>query len=97
MISLKKEISQLENFPEHEDINLNDIQFVFNDCKDQLGDVIVKNIEEVQEFKKAIDSFKLNIITKRKVKLISEKEEIIQKLKVLSKNYDKKIADLITS
>ncbi len=94
LISIKKEIAQLENFPEHEDINLSDIQFVFNDCKDQLGDVIVKNIEEVQEFKKAIDSFKLNIITKRKVKLISEKEEIIQKLKVLSKNYDKKISVL---
>ena len=90
LIALKAEIAQLEKFPEHEEINLNDIRFVFNDCKTQLGDAVVRNIEEVQEFKNIIDSFKLNIINKRKNELLSKKKETQKKLNSLSKDFLKK-------
>ena len=53
--------------------------------------MVVKEINEVEEFQKTIDTFKKDILEDRKTKLIKKKYELNDKIQSLSNRYNKKI------
>lgn len=90
LASIREEIKQIENIPTYQEISLSEIKSVYNDCKQSLGDLIVKELDEIQEFKNAIDNFKNRIIQERKNKLLSRQRHILQDIKKLSEKYQQK-------
>lgn len=94
LLSIKEEIKQIEKVPEYQDIAHDDILAVYNDCKKGLGDLIAREIDEIQEFKKIIDSFKTEVLTQRKRTLLSAQERLIQEIKTLSEEYRRKTSVL---
>lgn len=94
LVSVKEEINQIDNIPKYQDIAHDDILAVYNDCKKGLGNLIVREIDEIQEFKKIIDSFKNEVLTQRKVALTTSKENLTKRIKTLSEEYRKKTSIL---
>ncbi len=63
--SILYQIKQINSLPEPEKISEKDIQILFNQFKQGLGDNIKKSIDEVKLFKNKIESFRNNLINKR--------------------------------
>lgn len=75
LVSIKEEIKQIDKIPEFQNISHDDIMAVYNDCKNGLGDLIVREIDEIQEFKKIIDTFKNEVLSQRRDSLFGSKEK----------------------
>ncbi|NRA73273.1 MAG: DUF2326 domain-containing protein [Rickettsiales bacterium] len=92
LISIREELKKIDNVPEHQKISKHDIKLVYNDCKESLGDLIVREIEEVEEFKRIIDRFKTDVLEERRKKLIKEEATLSEKADTLSAQYKKKMS-----
>lgn len=94
LVGIKEEIKKIECVPEYQKISKNDILAVYNDCKKSLGDLILREIDEIEKFKSIIDNFKIDIISQRKKTLLESKEKISKKINRLSKQYHDKTSVL---
>lgn len=94
LASIKEELKKIDKVPEYQEIKKNDIQAVFNNLKHGMGDLIVKEIDEIEEFKKIIDHFKNDVIFRRRDQLLKKKKEIKSSINHLSNEYKKKYSVL---
>lgn len=90
--TLKYEIKQISNLPAPENISNKEIAILFNQFKVGLGDMVLKSLDEVQEFKTKIDSFRNTIINNRYDKLKSELLELNNIIQKLDDDYSEKIS-----
>jgi len=81
--ALKYELKRIETFPSLEIIKKKEIEIIYNQFKDGLGDIITKSINEVIDFKNKIDEFQKNIFQEKINSLNSELEHITKKLRNL--------------
>lgn len=91
---IKEELNKIAKVPEYQSIEKDDLHSVFNDLKEGMGDLIVKEIEEIENFQKVIDNFKTEVVLKRRNKLLEEKTVIEKTIKTLSEEYKNKAAVL---
>ncbi|OGF25103.1 hypothetical protein A2303_05775 [Candidatus Falkowbacteria bacterium RIFOXYB2_FULL_47_14] len=70
-------IQRIKNLPKIEQINSNDIKIIYNQYKLGLGDLVKKSIDQVMEFKKQIDSFQNNLMS-RKLKSLQEERMLLE-------------------
>lgn len=91
---IKEELNKIAKVPEYQSIEKDDLHSVFNDLKKGMGDLIVKEIEEIEGFKKIIDNFKTEVVLKRRDKLLEKKLFVESSIKHLSDEYKKKTAVL---
>ncbi|GGG37192.1 DUF2326 domain-containing protein [Hymenobacter glacieicola] len=63
--AIRHEIKQITSFPQHENIDDNEIGMLFNQFKSGLGDIVSKSVEQTREFKYKIDNFRNTIIHNR--------------------------------
>ncbi len=89
--ALKYELKKIQSLPEPEKITDLDIEIIYDQFKQGLGEVISKSIEQVKSFKSKIDNFQQMLIDSRKNELINNLELLSEKLKVLESNYSEKL------
>ncbi|MCO4782662.1 MAG: DUF2326 domain-containing protein [Candidatus Cloacimonetes bacterium] len=88
---LKYEHSKISFFDGDNYIDENEIEEIYNQFKDGLGDFIKKDLQEVISFKKKIDLFKNSLFDNKKNSLSKEIQSIENQLKKLDKEYKKKL------
>ena len=89
--ALKYELKKIESLPEPEKITDSDIEIIYDQFRQGLGEVIAKSIEQVKFFKSKIDSFQQMLIDSRKNEVVRELEILSGKLKSLEDNYSEKL------
>ncbi len=80
LINVMSNLKALENPYEAEEISAADIRAIYNDCKKSLGDLVVREIEEIQEIKKQIGNFKIEILQMQKEDLLASEKRLSLKL-----------------
>jgi uncharacterized protein YydD (DUF2326 family) len=90
--AIKFEIKQIDSFPKPESINENEIQIIFNQFKNGLGDLVEKSLNDLKEFKNRIDGFRNTIVNDHLISLKSELSEINSIVTKLDEEYSEKIA-----
>jgi uncharacterized protein YydD (DUF2326 family) len=90
--AIKFEIKQIDSFPKPESINENEIQIIFNQFKQGLGDLVEKSLDDLKEFKNKIDGFRNTIVNDRLASLKSELSEINLVVRKLDEEYSEKIS-----
>jgi uncharacterized protein YydD (DUF2326 family) len=90
--AIKYEINQIDSFPKPESINENEIQIVFNQFKQGLGDLVEKSLEDLKEFKNKIEGFRNSIVNDRLTILKSELSQINDVVRKLDDEYSEKIS-----
>lgn len=90
--AIKFEIKQIDSFPKPESINENEIQIIFNQFKQGLGDLVEKSLDDLKEFKNKIDGFRNSIVNDRLTSLKSELSEINSIVRKLDEEYSEKIS-----
>lgn len=90
--SIKFEIKQIDSFPKPESINENEIQIIFNQFKQGLGDLVEKSLEDLKDFKNKIDGFRNSIVNDRLTSLKSELSELNTIVRKLDEEYSQKIS-----
>ncbi|MEB3800548.1 DUF2326 domain-containing protein [Flavobacterium columnare] len=90
--AIKFEIKQIDSFPKPESINENEIQIIFNQFKQGLGDLVEKSLDDLKEFKNKIDGFRNSIVSERLTSLKSELSQINSIVRKLDEEYSEKIS-----
>lgn len=90
--AIKYEIKQIDSFPQPESINENEIQIIFNQFKQGLGDLVEKSLEDLKEFKNKIDGFRNSIVNDRLTSLRSELSQINDIVRKLDDEYSEIIS-----
>lgn len=88
---LKHEFSKISFFDGDNYIDENELEEIYNQFKNGLGDFIKKDLQEVISFKKKIDLFKNSLFDNKKNSLSKEIKSIENQLKTLDKEYKKKL------
>lgn len=90
--ALRFEIKQISSLPEPENISESEITILFNQFKDGLGDMVEKSLQEVNEFKTKIDSFRNTIVNNKLEQLKAELIKLNTQIQKLDDNYSEKIS-----
>ncbi|TAE18278.1 MAG: DUF2326 domain-containing protein [Bacteroidetes bacterium] len=81
--SIKYELTKINSFPQMEQITETDIEIIYNQFKQGLGNLVAKTIDEVQAFKLKIDKFQKTLLNDKATLLEKKLEEIGKKIKNL--------------
>ncbi|MDD5679925.1 MAG: DUF2326 domain-containing protein [Candidatus Omnitrophica bacterium] len=77
------ELQKIQVLPKMEHINKNEIEIVYNQFKDGLGELIIRNLEDTLKFKNKIEEFQANLMSEKVKTLNSSLREVTAKIKKL--------------
>ena len=84
---LKSEVSQIKLFKGDNYIDEEEVESLYNSFKLGLGSKIKKEINEVKEFKKTIDSFQKSLLDERIYEILNEIEELRERIFITDDKY----------
>ncbi|NQU87743.1 MAG: hypothetical protein HQ541_18485, partial [Mariniphaga sp.] len=84
--ALRYQLKKIKSFPSLEVIKKKEIEIVYNQFKNGLGDVVTKSIEEVISFKQKIDEFQKGLFNERIISLSDELKVTTKSLQVFEDN-----------
>ncbi len=90
--AIKYEIKQINTFPKPESINENEVQIIFNQFRQGLGDLVEKSLKDLKQFKNKIDGFRNSIVNERLINLKTELTELNSIVRKLDEEYSEKIS-----
>lgn len=88
---LNYNLKKIQILPKPEKIDDSEIKLLYNEFKENLGDLIVKNLEEIVSFKNKIEEFQNMLINEKAEELKKEILIISKKLETLDNEYSEKI------
>jgi uncharacterized protein YydD (DUF2326 family) len=94
---VRSEIAKIQSLPKVEEITENDIEIIYNQFKEGLGNLIAKSIEQVKTFKSKIDQFQQTLINNKLKILTTDLEAIRSRIIVLERQHVDKINLIDTS
>lgn len=89
--ALKYELKKIQSLPTPEKITELDIEIIYDQFKQGLGEIIAKSIDQVKFFKSKIDNFQQMLLNSRKQELSFELEKISEKLRFFETEYSDKL------
>ncbi|MFK4345062.1 MULTISPECIES: DUF2326 domain-containing protein [unclassified Paenibacillus] len=89
--TIKYELRKIKNLPKPEEIDRSEIELIYNQFKEGLGDLIVKSLEETLGFKTKIETFQRSLINQRATDLKNELYDITEHIRGLDEQYSEKI------
>jgi uncharacterized protein YydD (DUF2326 family) len=84
--ALKYQLKKFKTFPTLEVIKKKEMEIVYNQFKNGLGDIVTKSVEEVVVFKEKIDEFQKKLFYERIDSLNDELKDITKQLQLLENN-----------
>ncbi|SDB66067.1 DUF2326 domain-containing protein [Butyrivibrio sp. INlla16] len=88
---LKRELSRIKEMPQPEQVDDDEIGLVYNQFKANLGDAIVKSLNEVIGFKNKVEEFQRVLVNQKARDLETQIAEISSQIRFLDDKYSEKM------
>ena len=88
---LKKEYEKIKALPQPEQIDDIEIELVYNQFKAQLGNVVVKSLNDVVGFKNKVEEFQRVLINQKARELEKQIAGISEQIRILDEQYAEKL------
>lgn len=88
---LRHDYEKIRRLPKPEQIDDSEIELVYNQFKDGLGDAIVKTLNEVVSFKNKVEEFQKMLVNQKAKELEQQLKEIADQIKILDDEYSEKL------
>lgn len=93
---LKRNLGKIKDLPKPEQVDDDEIRILFNQFRDNLGDAIVKSLEEVIGFKNRVENFQRIIVNEKARDLEKQITEISSQIREFDDMYSEKLRVLDT-
>ena len=88
---LKREYEKIRLLPQPEQVDDTEIELVYNQFKSNLGNAVVKSLNEVVDFKNKVEEFQRILVNQKARDLEKQIAEISEQIRVLDEQYAEKI------
>ena len=89
--ALRHDYEKIRKMPKPEQIDDREIELVYNQFKSELGNVVVKSLNEVVGFKNKIEDFQRTLVNQKAKELESQLKSIAEQIRILDDEYSEKL------
>ena len=89
--ALRYDYEKIRKMPKPEQIDDREIELVYNQFKSELGNAVVKSLNEVLGFKNKIEEFQRTLVNQKAKELESQLKSIAEQIRVLDDEYSEKL------
>lgn len=89
--ALRHDYDKIQRMPKPEQIDDNEIKLVYDQFKSNLGDAVVKSLNEVVGFKNKVEEFQRMLVNQKAKELEMHLKEIAEQIRILDDEYSEKI------
>ena len=89
--ALRYDYEKIRKMPKPEQIDDREIELVYNQFKSELGNAVVKSLNEVVGFKNKIEEFQRTVVNQKAKELESQLKSIAEQIRVLDDEYSEKL------
>lgn len=89
--ALRYDYEKIRKMPRPEQVDENEIELVYNQFKNDLGNAVVKSLEEVVGFKNKIEEFQKTLVNKKARDLEIQLRDIAEQIRILDDEYSEKL------
>ncbi|MCP4219645.1 MAG: DUF2326 domain-containing protein, partial [bacterium] len=89
--AIRYELKRIDSLPKQETIDEEDIELIYNQFKEGLGDMVSRSLTRVKEFKNKIDNFQHTLLNERVASLTDELNSVTGKIRSLDTDYSEKL------
>ena len=89
--ALRYDYEKIRKMPKPEQIDDREIELVYNQFKSELGNAVVKSLNEVVGFKNKIEEFQRTLVNQKAKELESHLKSIAEQIRVLDDEYSEKL------
>ena len=89
--ALRYDYEKIRKMPKSEQIDDREIELVYNQFKSELGNAVVKSLNEVVGFKNKIEEFQRTLVNQKAKELESQLKSIAEQIRVLDDEYSEKL------
>ena len=88
---LKIEYEKIKALPKPEQVDDSEIELVYNQFKSNLGNAVVKSLNDVVGFKNRVEEFQRSLVNQKAKELRQQIDEISEQIRILDEQYAEKI------
>ncbi|MDQ2087914.1 DUF2326 domain-containing protein, partial [Herbivorax sp. ANBcel31] len=88
---LRYDYKKIKDLPKPEEVDDNEIELVYNQFKPNLGNAIVKSLNDVVEFKNKVENFQRMLVNKKALELEEQLNDLAEQIRILDEKYSEKI------
>ncbi|MDQ1351956.1 MAG: hypothetical protein QG657_2262 [Acidobacteriota bacterium] len=92
--AIRYELKRIDSLPRPEIIGEEDIEIVYNQFKQGLGNMIVRSLEQVKTFKSRIENFQQKLVNDRTQALTTQLKKITEETRSLDNEYSEKASKI---
>lgn len=89
--ALRHDYEKIRRMPKPEQVDENEIELVYNQFKNDLGNVVVKSLAEVVGFKNKIEEFQRTLVNQKARELEHQLKDIAEQIRILDDEYSEKL------
>lgn len=89
--ALRYDYEKIRKMPKPEQIDDREIELVYNQFKSELGNAVVKSLNEVVGFKNKIEEFQRTLVNQKAKELESQLKSIAEQIRILDDEYSEKL------
>lgn len=89
--AMRYDYEKIKKMPKPEQIDDREIELVYNQFKNELGNAVVKSLNEVVGFKNKIEEFQRMLVNQKAKELESQLKDIAGQIKILDDEYSEKL------
>ena len=89
--ALRHDYDKIRKMPKPEQIDDNEIELVYNQFKSDLGNAVVKSLNEVVGFKNKVEEFQRMLVNQKAKELENQLKEIAEQIRILDEEYSEKL------
>lgn len=89
--ALRYDYEKIRRMPKPEQVDDNEIKLVYNQFKSDLGNAIVKSLNEVVGFKNKVEEFQRMLVNQKARDLESQLKEIAEQIRIIDDEYSEKL------
>lgn len=89
--ALRHDYAKIRRMPKPEQIDDNEIELVYNQFKSDLGNAVVKSLNEVVGFKNKVEEFQRMLVNQKAKELEKQLQEIAEQIRVIDEEYSEKL------
>ena len=89
--ALRHDYEKIRKMPKPEQIDDREIELVYNQFQSELGNAVVKSLNEVVGFKNKIEDFQRTLVNQKAKELESQLKSIAEQIRILDDEYSEKL------
>jgi uncharacterized protein YydD (DUF2326 family) len=89
--ALRYELKKINTLPKPEIINDEEVEIIYNQFKEGLGEMVAKSLDKVKLFKAKIENFQQTLLNEKAGTLSGELKNVTEKIRELDEEYSEKL------